>query len=92
MAPPVTNSSPLPCTLALPDPSAPRSQFFAYYGLLANNDSLISLAHEQIRLYRANLQDPRTKLWRHIYVPGGSDSHSDPGLWATGECSCVRAT
>ncbi|POY75841.1 hypothetical protein BMF94_0922 [Rhodotorula taiwanensis] len=59
--------------------------FFAYYGLMAHNDSLIQLAYDQIRLYRQSLQDPQTKLWRHIYIPGGGNSgDSDPGLWATG--------
>ncbi|GAA5869292.1 hypothetical protein JCM3774_004195 [Rhodotorula dairenensis] len=57
--------------------------FFAYYGLMTRNDSLVQLAYDQIRLYRESLQDPSTKLWRHIYVPGGG-SNSDPGLWATG--------
>ncbi|GAA5971882.1 hypothetical protein JCM8115_000556 [Rhodotorula mucilaginosa] len=57
--------------------------FWAYYGLMTRNDTLIQLAYDQIRLYRQSLQDPQTKLWRHIYVPGGG-SDSDPGLWATG--------
>lgn len=61
-----------------------RIQFFAYYGLMTRNASLIQLAYDQVRLYREGLQDPATKLWRHIYVPGGG-SNSDPGLWATGE-------
>ncbi|GAA5992131.1 hypothetical protein JCM10908_001780 [Rhodotorula pacifica] len=57
--------------------------FFAYYGLMTRNDTLIQVAYDQIRLYRQNLQDSQTKLWRHIYVPGGG-SMADPGLWATG--------
>lgn len=62
----------------------PPAQFWAYYGLMTRNDTLIQLAYDQIRLYRQSLQDPQTELWRHIYVPGGG-SDSDPGLWATGE-------
>lgn len=63
---------------------------------MTHNDSLIQLAYDQIRLYRQSLQDPQTKLWRHIYIPGGGNSgDSDPGLWATGELrarGCGRAS
>ena len=56
---------------------------------MTRNDTLIQLAYDQIRLYRQSLQDPQTKLWRHIYVPGGG-SDSDPGLWATGELAVAK--
>ncbi|GHJ83778.1 hypothetical protein NliqN6_0180 [Naganishia liquefaciens] len=55
--------------------------FLAYYGYMHSNQSLLQEAYNQCSLYRAGLQDPSTKLWRHIMEGTGA---SDPGLWATG--------
>lgn len=55
--------------------------FLAYYGFMHSNQSLLQEAYTQCSLYRSGLQDPSTKLWRHIMEGTGA---SDPGLWATG--------
>ncbi|KAJ9103744.1 hypothetical protein QFC21_002204 [Naganishia friedmannii] len=55
--------------------------FLAYYGYLHSNQTLLQEAYTQCSLYRSGLQDPSTKLWRHIAQGTGT---SDPGLWATG--------
>lgn len=54
--------------------------FFAYYGALTNNQSLLQLAYDQCSLYRSALSQP-SGLWTHI--SGGSGT-SDSGEWATG--------
>lgn len=55
--------------------------FLAYYGYMHANQTLLEEAYTQCSLYRQGLQDPATKLWRHIVQGEGT---SDPGLWATG--------
>lgn len=55
--------------------------YLAYYGYLNSNQTLLQEAYTQCSLYRSGLQDPSTKLWRHIVQGTGT---SDPGLWATG--------
>ncbi|KAJ9120031.1 hypothetical protein QFC22_002928 [Naganishia vaughanmartiniae] len=55
--------------------------FLAYYGYMHSNQTLLQEAYTQCSLYRSGLQDPTTKLWRHIVQGTGT---SDPGLWATG--------
>lgn len=55
--------------------------FLAYFGALTNNQTLVQIAFDQVRLYRAGLQDEKTKLWRHM-TPG--PEAGDPNLWATG--------
>ena len=57
--------------------------FLAYYGFSSSNQTLLQIAYDQCRLYRDALQDPDTKLWRHI-VGGEGNGISDSGLWATG--------
>lgn len=57
--------------------------FLAYYGFATSNQTLLQIAYDQCRLYRDALQDPDTKLWRHI-VGGEGNGISDGGLWATG--------
>lgn len=54
--------------------------FIAYSGVVSNSKSLLSNAYEQCKGYRSILQDPSTKLWRHII--GGP--WNDTGIWATG--------
>lgn len=55
--------------------------FIAYYGAFSLNKSLVEEGANQVRLYREVLQDPVTKLWRHILL----GSWSEPSLWGTGE-------
>ena len=57
--------------------------FIAYAGAYAQgNDTirLLQVAYDQCRLYRNHLQDPTTKLWKHIEL----GSYQDNNLWATG--------
>lgn len=54
--------------------------FIAYYGALTHNKTLLLNAYEQMKGYRAILQDTETGLWRHIL----RGSWSDKGLWLTG--------
>lgn len=57
--------------------------FIAYYGVLTNNESLVTEAYTQCKLYRQYLLDTSTGgLWRHIVM---GDTGTDPGHWATGE-------
>ncbi|KAM0751988.1 hypothetical protein T439DRAFT_198485 [Meredithblackwellia eburnea MCA 4105] len=53
--------------------------FFAYYGVLFKNTTVIQAAYDQCRLYRDALRTS-TGLWEHIV--GGSTP--DAGSWATG--------
>lgn len=55
----------------------------SYFGVLQGGDgghAIIREAINQISLYRDNLQDGNTGLWRHV-VQG---PWQDEGLWATG--------
>ena len=57
--------------------------FIAYFGAFDrgnNKTSLLQSAYDQCRLYRKYLQDPTTKLWRHIELGSWQDNR----LWATG--------
>lgn len=57
--------------------------FIAYFGAIEQGDSqtrLLKSAYDQCRLYRQYLQDPTTKLWKHIEL----GSWQDKNLWATG--------
>ncbi|KAH8105379.1 Six-hairpin glycosidase-like protein [Cristinia sonorae] len=57
--------------------------FLAYYGVLANNQSLVSEAYNQIKLYRKYLLDTNANgLWKHIAM--GSKIPPDDGHWSTG--------
>jgi rhamnogalacturonyl hydrolase YesR len=58
--------------------------FLAFYGLQTNNQTLLQIAHDQCSLYRTALQDPSTKLWKHIIGGSGNQIAQDTGLWATG--------
>ena len=58
--------------------------FFAYYGVLTSNTSLLTLAYDQCKLYRQYLLDESAGgLWRHIVLGNGTD----PGHWSTGAWS-----
>lgn len=55
--------------------------FLAYYGMISNNQTLLSEAYNQILLYRNYLRDPNANnLWHHILLGSGTDE----GHWATG--------
>ncbi|GJE94139.1 hypothetical protein PsYK624_103070 [Phanerochaete sordida] len=63
--------------------------FLAYYGAATGNDTVLRMAHDQIRLYRQYLQNnssssgkgPSTAgLWRHMALGNGPDE----GFWSTG--------
>lgn len=57
--------------------------FIAYFGAYQQGDAetwLLQAAYDQCRLYRNYLQDPTTKLWKHVAL----GSWEDPNLWATG--------
>jgi len=56
-------------------------QMPAYYGVATGNTSMINEAYNQISLYRDELRDPTTNLWRHVVL---GTSFEDLGLWATG--------
>ncbi|KAI3614913.1 glycoside hydrolase family 105 protein [Moniliophthora roreri] len=57
--------------------------FLAYYGVQTQNESLISDAYNQIKLYRDELRDTKANnLWKHIVAPNGGSS--DSGHWSTG--------
>ena len=55
--------------------------FMAYYGVLTKNRTMVEAAFNQIKVYRANLRDGHTGLWKHIV---GGSSGTDNGIWATG--------
>jgi rhamnogalacturonyl hydrolase YesR len=57
--------------------------FIAYFGAFEHGNaktSLLQAAYDQCRLYRNHLQDPATKLWKHIELGSWQDNQ----LWATG--------
>ncbi|THH32646.1 hypothetical protein EUX98_g1533 [Antrodiella citrinella] len=57
--------------------------FLAYYGVLSNNQSLVSEAYNQVKLYRQYLGDSSAGgIWKHIVM--GSTVPPDPGHWSTG--------
>lgn len=53
--------------------------FFAYYGVMTRNRTLVEEAYNQISLYRSELVDD-TGLWQHIRM----GSFEDQGHWSTG--------
>ncbi len=56
--------------------------FLAYYGVLTENETLVSEAYNQIRVYRNNLRDTNANnLWQHVVL---GSSGTDPGHWSTG--------
>lgn len=59
--------------------------FLAYYGAVTNNQTLLQLAFDNIRLFREVLliDGPTGKLWGHIYNEE-SASWWDRGIWGTG--------
>jgi len=62
--------------------------FLAYSGVIAQNQTLLVEAYNQIKLYRSYLRDSHAKnLWKHIVLgSGGANSTpNDAGYWATGE-------
>lgn len=59
--------------------------FLAYFGLLTNNQTLLTDAYTQISLYRKYLRDTAAgNLWAHIVLGNGSEVANDPGHWSTG--------
>ncbi|KAF8501212.1 Six-hairpin glycosidase-like protein [Gautieria morchelliformis] len=55
--------------------------FLAYYGVITQNQSLVTESYNQIKLYRSYLRDPNAhNLWMHIVMGAGNDS----GHWSTG--------
>jgi len=59
--------------------------FLAYYGATQAKPAYISSAYNQIKLYRDQLRDSKTKLWRHV-VLGSWQSNK---LWSPGELRCA---
>jgi rhamnogalacturonyl hydrolase YesR len=58
--------------------------FLAYYGVITQNQSLISESYNQIKLYRSYLIDSSAhNIWRHITLGTGTDY----GHWSTGEAN-----
>ncbi|KAL5482865.1 hypothetical protein ACEPAI_9460 [Sanghuangporus weigelae] len=59
--------------------------FLAYYGAVTNNQTLLQLAFDNIRLFRDALliDGPTGKLWAHIYNEETA-SFQDKGIWGTG--------
>ena len=56
--------------------------FLAYYGVMTSNESLVSEAYTQIKLYRNYLRDPSANSrWKHVIL----GTNTDPGHWSTGE-------
>lgn len=60
--------------------------FIAYYGVMINNQSLVTLAYDQIAAYRTRLIDPtqNISLVQHIVLGGTNYTANDPGHWSTG--------
>ena len=63
--------------------------FLAWYGAATGNDSVLRMAHDQIRLYRQYLQNNATSsgkgpstagLWHHMALGSGPNA----GFWSTG--------
>jgi rhamnogalacturonyl hydrolase YesR len=58
----------------------PFIAYFAAFDQTGNKTTLLQAAYDQCRLYRKYLQDPTTKLWKHVVL----GSWQDNGLWGTG--------
>jgi rhamnogalacturonyl hydrolase YesR len=56
--------------------------FLAYYGVLTQNETILSEAYTQISLYRNYLRDTgANNLWKHIQL---GQTGTDDGHWSTG--------
>lgn len=56
--------------------------FLAYYGVLTQNQTILSEAYTQISLYRKYLLDAAAgNLWKHIQL---GQTGNDDGHWSTG--------
>ncbi|KAF9512053.1 hypothetical protein BS47DRAFT_1486534 [Hydnum rufescens UP504] len=68
--------------------------FLAYYGVVTGNISLVQESVNQISLYRNNLQDSPSGLWKHIALgPSIDSSHWSTGnAWAAAGMVRVLAT
>jgi rhamnogalacturonyl hydrolase YesR len=53
--------------------------FLAYFGVATSDQSYLSEAYNQIKLYRNHLKSD-SGAWKHIVLGDGQD----PGLWNTG--------
>lgn len=53
----------------------------AFAGVLLNNQSLVSIAHEQCLLYREAMRNESAGLWAHILLGTGIQ---DTNRWLTG--------
>lgn len=56
--------------------------FLAYYGVIAQNRTLLEESYTQIKLYRNYLRDPTANMWKHVLL---GTSGNDYGYWSTGE-------
>ena len=66
--------------------------FLAYYGAVAQNQSLLQMAYDNCRWYRDALLINDTAfgpMWAHIYDED-SESFSDKGIWATGRSDFLK--
>jgi len=55
--------------------------FIAYFGMISQNQTLLSEAYNQISLYRNYLRDSSANnLWKHVLL----GAWVDEGHWATG--------
>lgn len=53
----------------------------AFAGVLLNNQTLVSIAHEQCQLYRSAMRNETAGLWAHILLGEGIQ---DTNRWLTG--------
>lgn len=53
----------------------------AYAGVVLNNQTLVSIAHEQCLLYREGMRNASAGLWAHILLGEGIE---DTNRWLTG--------
>ena len=56
--------------------------FLAYYGVIAQNRTLLEESYTQIKLYRSYLRDPTVNIWKHVLL---GTSGNDDGYWSTGD-------
>ncbi|SCV72972.1 BQ2448_6897 [Microbotryum intermedium] len=59
--------------------------FLVARGIVTKNKSLVLESYNQIKLYRSHLQDPQTRLWKHVLLGHWEDT----SLWATGNAWVV---
>lgn len=65
----------LTCSVFMVPPS------LAFAGVLLNNQTLVSIAHEQCQLYRSAMRNETAGLWAHIILGEGIQ---DMNRWLTG--------